>query len=1229
MIVFFILAQEESTEEATEDEFSENSESDVKLRGKKKKGSVKRSQSMVFSSGTHKESGGDIVSQFKKRKGLNTIKVRFDITLHSINHLPSKCVGKNIQLTWKRGSKAYNTGKTDKFQCNGSTISLGASISIQCSLYQHQQPPFGFEEQNILFSIRYESSSSGKWSPLVKGTYNLSQFSSDNSDHDSEIELKNSKGLMVRISLKCHTQWISINDEPIAGALPLDTSSESSGKRLSRVLSFKNKKKLNIPVEIDNSKSSTIKKTSQEDSSSELSQSEEETSSKKEELSAELEENYKTQIQQLNVQLKNENEKFEKQIKEKQDEIDQLKLQNRSTNDNENNQISNYQNQIEDLNKQLDELKKSNNKIEKSKKSLKSKNADLNQQIELLNSSLSDSKEQLKLRQENDSDVVSKTQELLDEKIKENEKLKNENQKLKSENDQFSSNKKKSKKKLSSLQTQITSLTTQISSLSDADNKNKSLEENNKKLQENNQRNQEEIQKLNENIKKLEENQNQSNQSNSIKESEFNDLKKQLSSKNKDFESLKLEKEKLSKKKSSQSKKLREIQRSIDSLKNENEKLKNENSLLLSQNSSLEEEKSKELLNNDHELLENQITQLKNENEKLKTEKEKLTKKKSSQSKKLKDLTKYKQENENLTEQLNQLQQSFDQLQNDNEKINQKLTENENMINELHQNHRDELRNLKAQINQENNSNENELIGKYQNEIQELEDEIHSLKDDQRIKNDKIQENQNEIEQLNSKLLKLSKENESKDNERSLNSITNEVTIQQLNKKLEKYKEKFSDVETKNQELEENNKNLHSQIDQFQNEKTSAPLPNENSNDFLMYKEKFEESERNSEILQFLVDQIYTCPLSFCKFNGVDKFPVITKNLIDKLNQLHHHDEIPLFLSKIIVSIAPLTKPTTKDIFVECYWLNCIFTLLQYLQENKKFGFRQYSFDDLFFDELPEDDDDSDSDSEESSKSSSDSDSDDSDDSSDSNQKKKKKTNAKPNFAVKKVQGELEKLIMNCVDNILSSCGDLLQQPATNIFFGSSSVVLSAQYSHMQENRELVFVLENIFKKIKISRVCKEVSIRLLEGIFEYINALIFNELLRDSKYCTAEIALNIKLILSQLVDWLASSKLLTSISSEDCFNELHLRLMPLTHCVNALVILPNGSVDEFSSADELFETFSSISAPQLLRLVNQFTSTYKSQEQIPETIKQMIRKKAKEADDTTLFLEYPFYVHE
>ena len=378
-------------------------------------------------------SGVGTLVPFTKRKGLNKIQVAIKIKLNKIQNIPLKYYYNTdpsltnsingpvkhsyIFLTWRCGSKPHNQGTSKKFAIlNDQTSDLTFDFDLKCSLYQNQQPPFHFDEKNILFSLKIQSESGKKFS-VGKTIFNLSKFATDESEHEEDIEFKNSKSKStIKLSIHSHTNWLSINDEPITKSNQPSTPDKTETKKSKRLsirglkMSSSSSKKSKQSDIIDNKESndnlqgkgaleipqgSFVLEQSKWDElqhklkeyESKDKKLEEEVQQSKEEVRKGEETNHqlKTKVEELSVALervenqlktfKEMNKETENQkIKSLHEYIEKLNTENKQLTNEKNDIKSEYEKSVD---AQKVELQKKLEKLEKSNKNLKKKNQDL------------------------------------------------------------------------------------------------------------------------------------------------------------------------------------------------------------------------------------------------------------------------------------------------------------------------------------------------------------------------------------------------------------------------------------------------------------------------------------------------------------------------------------------------------------------------------------------------------------------------------------------------------------------------------------------------------------------------------------------------------------------------------------------------------------------------------------------------------------------------------------
>ena len=110
----------------------------------------------------------------------------------------------------------------------------------------------------------------------------------------------------------------------------------------------------------------------------------------------------------------------------------------------------------------------------------------------------------------------------------------------------------------------------------------------------------------------------------------------------------------------------------------------------------------------------------------------------------------------------------------------------------------------------------------------------------------------------------------------------------------------------------------------------------------------------------------------------------------------------------------------------------------------------------------------------------------------------------------------------------------------------------------------------------------------ILESLFDYINATVFNTIMDSQNSFSATFGFNLKLAISHLTNSVRNispfGDLLEFFSKD--------RLVELTEISNVLVILPNSSKDLLRNENDLRTCFPSLNINQIRFITNQFSTS-------------------------------------
>lgn len=1150
-------SESDPTEVSDWDEDTEMSESDVPLRKPRKTLSRSQSARNATHEGSHTSEHVANLAQYKKRKGLNTIKALFEFQLIKLTNLPAKCAGRPVQISWKRGSKSYNAGRTGRMMCDSpSLVELSdTTFVINCSLYQHQQPPFAFEEQNMLVSLRFEGSNK-KMNPLVKGTFDLAECSADESEGTYTIELRNSKGVTVKLEFHCKTSWVSINDEPVGtNATEGGASSRRSSrgkKRLSQMLSFKTRKKLSSASLAMSSSSVSEAEDSESD---ELEEHMRSLRADNEDLREKVE-NLQSQLQVAqSTSTVEQDEHKEKLAQELQAAYEQEKARRRE-----------IEGQLKSLEKKHSKLKTKCTshadlirQLEGDRDTLQSRLQEQEKQLHHSTQSSEQTRELQKVTEQSRSTLQVQVEQLT-QRVQEAEKQTKDahitHEKAAHKNDKAL---KKEKARAAELETQLAQATAQLASTKE-------------QLQVKRANASEEL-----------------NQTSALLEqrtTECESLRSELQEVKKQADALATEKKKITKKASTRKQELVALTAAMEATKSSRSSQVTELEAQVKQLTAqlTEAKQATKDLQSSHEQV---ATQLKDSHEKL-TRSETQKQKAAEEQRALVDSH----------------EQEMAQLRQQNEGRVQKLQE--------------QLTDMEARWNEERvnkaASTERELLESHQAEIKTLKAE-HSTREQEL--EDRVETLTKELKTTQQSLVATTQQLEEAQQQSSESDDGLAEQVEQLKEQLAETSHRLEDQQAAMEELQESHEQVLQEKEELQERLDSRSSDDDSSRssddsedsesskrpkkkrgganavfEVSSLKKDLNVAQEENEFLSFLLHDVSCTPLTFTNTKS-GTVPVVAQRIWKRMAGIDV-DDVPAFLKQVIDVIRMSCKRAGDHLFARSYWLCAAYALLNHMQSKPRYQFRQYTFDKLFFAELEEEE--------------------------EEEEKESESQEEEESLAV--TQKKLEQLVMNCIDEVLSSAGSRLGPPCRAAF------LISTGKDGVRQSNLTAAVLRSLreaIKKISEAHLPQRINDRLMEGIFEFINALIFNELMNTASLCTSAIGLSIKMVVSHLTEWIVSPEtFLSEITSDNTPMELRLRLMPLTNAANALLILANGAGDEFSTPQELYETFSGLSPAQLYRLISQFRPS-EEEEGIPQRVRDMVARGVKRDQESDLLFDYPF----
>eukprot|EP01132_Coremiostelium_polycephalum_P008014 gene8014-9859_t len=141
-------------------------------------------------------------------------KFQFDFKFQTIENVPSGTTG-NVFLSWKRGSKSSNNGKTKPLPLVGKSVSFNHFFTMTTTLYKEKPPKKGFEPKTISLSVKEDKGK--KASTIGKTLIDLADYTANTKDEQiKNIQIKPKKGSAMLLMISVRTKELEMNpdDEP-------------------------------------------------------------------------------------------------------------------------------------------------------------------------------------------------------------------------------------------------------------------------------------------------------------------------------------------------------------------------------------------------------------------------------------------------------------------------------------------------------------------------------------------------------------------------------------------------------------------------------------------------------------------------------------------------------------------------------------------------------------------------------------------------------------------------------------------------------------------------------------------------------------------------------------------------------------------------------------------------------------------------------------------------------
>jgi len=160
---------------------------------------------------------------FKKSAKGEKVKVDFSITLFYVRDIPKDCIGNEIYVELKRGSKADNHFSSKKISAKETTVKWEEKFKFHVSFVQNAKTGKIDEKKELSFTLKEDKDAKGKSkkesASVGKGVINLADFSEHGTIRTETLQIafakerkskeKRNPSLMVKIE----TQWLKLNNK--------------------------------------------------------------------------------------------------------------------------------------------------------------------------------------------------------------------------------------------------------------------------------------------------------------------------------------------------------------------------------------------------------------------------------------------------------------------------------------------------------------------------------------------------------------------------------------------------------------------------------------------------------------------------------------------------------------------------------------------------------------------------------------------------------------------------------------------------------------------------------------------------------------------------------------------------------------------------------------------------------------------------------------------------------
>ncbi|KAF2069085.1 hypothetical protein CYY_009596 [Polysphondylium violaceum] len=139
-------------------------------------------------------------------------KFQFDIKLLNVDNV-NVSSGSTVIISWKRGSKSTNNGKTKALNvASNKSVAINHPLTLTTTLYKEKPPKKGYESKTIVVSIKEDKGK--KASSIGKTLLDLAEYTANTSSEQfKSIPIKVKKGGPMMLTMNIRTKEMEMTDD--------------------------------------------------------------------------------------------------------------------------------------------------------------------------------------------------------------------------------------------------------------------------------------------------------------------------------------------------------------------------------------------------------------------------------------------------------------------------------------------------------------------------------------------------------------------------------------------------------------------------------------------------------------------------------------------------------------------------------------------------------------------------------------------------------------------------------------------------------------------------------------------------------------------------------------------------------------------------------------------------------------------------------------------------------